>query len=118
LSGATIPRAIVSRRSAAVLPEAPARRAGRAAALPAWRERRCAVCWRPRPFPPFRAADFVREELEDDRLELDFAEDDRLELDLALGLRADDRPLVPPLRLRFCDLPDVSAISLPFQLLR
>jgi len=89
-----MPRAIVSRTSAPVRLEAPARRAGRAAALPALRERRCAVCWRPRAFPPLRAADLVREELEDDRLEDD--------LDLELELRDDDLPLEPPLRLRLC----------------
>ena len=42
------------RISAALLPDTSA--AGAAAFVAAWRERFCAVCWRPRACPPLRAA--------------------------------------------------------------
>src|SRR5205085_12571872 len=92
LSGATIPRVMASRTSAALRPLPPAaedaRRTGFDAADPVLRARFCAVCWRPRAFPPllaavFRADDLVRAELEE-RDEL-FELVDRERLD-------DDRP--------------------------
>src|SRR5436190_1763324 len=83
------------------------------------RARRCAVCWRPRALPPLRAA-VLREELADDRLELELRVD-RLVDPLRDRLEEPELPddlvvLRPPPRPRRCEPPDDSAIShSPFQ---